>query len=1124
MKNICCLGLLGIASLQVFSAAPSFAQSNIVPDNTLGNENSRVEVLNSNGSPVDLISGGAIEEKNLFHSFQEFNIGDGRTADFINSSNNIQNILTRITGNNPSNIFGTLRVSNSAGVTSNPNFFLINPNGIVFGENASLDVGGSFVASTANAIEFGDRGFFSASEPETPQLLTINPSALFFNQVAAASIENQSRADGGRDPSNSFNTFGLRVPDGKSFLLAGGDINIDGGGIVAFGGRVDLSSIAGVGRVELNQDSDNLSWSLPETTSRGNITLSNDARVIVSAGGGGDIAIAGENINIVGRSSLNAGILSQLGSVDAQAGDITLNATDSIRTSDDSRVFNGVNQNAVGNSGNIDIKAKQLNIIGGAQVSALTFGQGDTGNITVSASESVELKGGDTGSLTGLFAQVGQQGVGNGGNILVEAEDLKISKGAQISAGTFGEGNAGNLNIHVNDLLELTGDGEFPSGLFAEVASNGAGTSGDLIVETGSLRVTDGARISASTFGEGNAGRVIINAQERVFLEEDENNNTFINNNVGTFALGNTSGIDITTDSLSVNNGAQIQSNTRGRGNSGQIRIVARGKVSFDGNNGSPSGAFSLVDPTARGTSGGIEIIADSLDLHNRAQLGSWTDGTGNSGDIHINAQDQVSLINSLIISEVTDRGGVGDAGDIKITTGSLFLKDASSILADTENRGNAGNITIEARDQIVLEGEGSAASNFDRVISNRISTTVESNAVGEGGDINIKAGSLFFADGAQLRSETLGQGDSGNIFLQVRDKISLSNSLILSEVSELGGIGDAGDIKITTGSLFLEDASSILADTENQGNAGNITIEARDKVVLRGEGPAASNPNQIVSSQISATVESDAVGKAGNINISAKQISVEDDGFISSRTFAREDAGTINFATEKLFLNDGTILTSSDFSSGGAINIAANDIRLFGDSDIRTNVNSGVGGGGNINLTADTIIALDDSDILSFARDGRGGDISFNTEGLFSSSQFLPASPLTNSNNLEQNDRIDINASGAISGNITGIPDTTFIQNSLTELPENQIDTNALISQTCIARSNDTGSTFNITGSGGFADAPGNADISNYPTNRVRGIPKTTSRQWTKGDPIIEPEGVYRLADGRLALSRECK
>ena len=222
--------------------------------------------------------------------------------------------------------------------------------------------------------------------------------------------------------------------------------------------------------------------------------------------------------------------------------------------------------------------------------------------------------------------------------------------------------------------------------------------------------------------------------------------------------------------------------------------------------------------------------------------------------------------------------------------------------------------------------------------------------------------------------------------------------------------------------------------------------------------------------------------------------------------------------------MNDATILTSSDLSSGGAINIKAQSIRLFSDSDIRTNVNSGTGGGGNINLTADTIIALDDSDILSFARDGKGGDINFNTDGFFSSSQFRASSAaIANPEELDLNNRVDIKASGTVSGNITGIPDTTFIQDTLTELPENQIDTNALISGTCIARINNTGSTFNITGSGGFADAPGNADISKYPTSDVRGIPHTRSGNWKKGDPIVEPDGVYRLSDGKIALSQKC-
>ena len=74
-----------------------------------------------------------------------------------------------MTGGNASNILGTLGVDGAA------NLFLMNPNGILFGENARLDLGGSFVGTTANGVQFGEQGNFSATNPEAPGLLTVNP-------------------------------------------------------------------------------------------------------------------------------------------------------------------------------------------------------------------------------------------------------------------------------------------------------------------------------------------------------------------------------------------------------------------------------------------------------------------------------------------------------------------------------------------------------------------------------------------------------------------------------------------------------------------------------------------------------------------------------------------------------------------------------------------------------------------------------------------------------------------------------------------------------------------------------------------------------------------------------------
>jgi filamentous hemagglutinin family protein len=220
------LGLANMLGIIPILGSSACAQSQILRDDTLGAEHSIVPP-NFNGQPTVVeINGGAIRGANLFHSFLEFNIAAGQEAYFISPNANIQNILARVTGGNRSQILGKLGV-----LGSNANLFLINPNGIIFGQGSQLAVGGSFVATTANAIAFGNQGFFSVSTPNLPPLLTVNPSAFLFNQIGAKPITHQSS---------------LQVPQGRSLLLLGGDVGINGGVLLAPGGRIELGGLADV--------------------------------------------------------------------------------------------------------------------------------------------------------------------------------------------------------------------------------------------------------------------------------------------------------------------------------------------------------------------------------------------------------------------------------------------------------------------------------------------------------------------------------------------------------------------------------------------------------------------------------------------------------------------------------------------------------------------------------------------------------------------------------------------------------------------------------------------------------------------------------------------------------------
>jgi filamentous hemagglutinin family protein len=208
-----CVAIVGVLCVGVSDRV----KAQIVPDNTLGAESSVVTPDVIKGIQGDRIDGGATREANLFHSFSQFNIGEGRGVYFTNPAG-ILNILTRVTGANRSDILGRL------GVDGDANLFLINPNGIVFGQDASLDVQGSFLATTADGVKLGDAGLFSASQPATSNLLSVSPSALWFNAVAAQPIVNRSQAPSAFGQPNSAGLSpGLQVPDGQTLVLVGGD-------------------------------------------------------------------------------------------------------------------------------------------------------------------------------------------------------------------------------------------------------------------------------------------------------------------------------------------------------------------------------------------------------------------------------------------------------------------------------------------------------------------------------------------------------------------------------------------------------------------------------------------------------------------------------------------------------------------------------------------------------------------------------------------------------------------------------------------------------------------------------------------------------------------------------------
>jgi large exoprotein involved in heme utilization and adhesion len=509
--------------------------------------------------------------------------------------------------------------------------------------------------------------------------------------------------------------------------------------------------------------------------------------------------------------------------------------------------------------------------------------------------------------------------------------------------------------------------------------------------------------------------------------------------------------------------------------------------VCFDERRPTTSAASSSVEFTGEGTAGGIKIDTRNLSVLNGGQLLAGIRGQGDAGTITINASDSV-IFDGLSQDRQTFTGAQsailpeseGNPGNIFINTNNISVFNGAQISAVTFGKGNGGNVTINASDSVVFDRESSDGNNsgvFSQVISG---------AEGNAGGVEINTASLQVLNGGQIDTSTFGKGDAGSVTINASDSVIFDgegsdgiSSGAYSSV-QLGGVGKAGGLKITTNSLSLTNGAALFSGTLGQGQGGELTVNANS-------------------------------------------LKLDNDALITSRTSTTFEAGNVTLnITDSLLTTDSEISTRSIQSSGGNLTISAGDIQLRGNSDIRTDINSGVGGGGNINLTADSIIAFDDSDIFAFATDGKGGNINLNTPAYFAEN-FTLNSLTSNPEILENNNRADVNATGAVSGTVT-IPDVSFIQDGLNDLPDNSINTDELVANSCVSPvGNRQEGKFIITGKGGLPARPGNGDISDFSTGEVRSVPEQKTG-WKRGDAIVEPQGVYRLTNGKLVMSRECR
>ncbi|MDY6939560.1 MAG: S-layer family protein [Cyanobacteriota bacterium] len=697
------LGLVGAAI--VFGGwVPLPARGQITPDATLPNNS----IVLPDGS-VFTIDGGTAAGSNLFHSFQDFNLPTGHEA-FFNNAASIDNIITRITGDNLSDIDGLIRANGTA------NLFLINPNGIQFGPNARLDIGGSFFGSTAESVLFADGSLFSATEPNVQPLLSVNvPVGLQMGtnpgNIAVRGMGHslQVRSSGFESLDRGDTSASLQVDPGETLALLGGEVTLDGGLLVAESGRVEIGS-ANSGVVRLEPTETGTMFDYENAGDFGDIQLHSQALADAS-GEGGSIQVRGRNIELLDGSSL---LIQNQGE---RSGSIVVTASEAIHIIGQSQTTNaqgltihtGFEAQNLGRGKGADIlvSGRHINVVDGAIISSANFGEGVGGDVTVTASESLQMFGiaplpGDPVNRIQSLAFP----AGDAGNTTITTDRLIIRDGGQVSATTLGSGNGGSLTINALDFIEVIGInpqmglGDPRSAI--QSRSINTGNAGKLTVNTANLRIRDGGSLSVSTVASGNAGNLSIFATESIEVSgftvldgepifssiqsEAQFPSPLFQRILGLAPVpsGDAGTIAISTGELRITDGAQITVGNVGAGNAGDIRINAD-RVTLDS-------LGTIAASTVSGAGGNIDLqVQDSLQLRRGSSIAAEAGGMGNGGNLSLTQSTSALLENSRINANA--RAGAG--GNIEITTQGLFISPDSSISASSQF-GVDGIVTVK--------------------------------------------------------------------------------------------------------------------------------------------------------------------------------------------------------------------------------------------------------------------------------------------------------------------------------------------------------------------------------------------------------------------------------------------
>jgi filamentous hemagglutinin family protein len=1102
----------------------------------VSSDSSLSTTVNSSDGSNFVIENGDRTGNNLFHSFREFSIPTGGSVSFNNAAD-VQNIFSRVTGGSISNIDGLIRTNGTA------NLFLLNPSGILFGPNASLNIGGSFIGTTANRILFADGVEFSATTPQGSSLLSIStPIGLQMGQTSG-NITVQGNGHrvviGNSAPANRRNSpIGLQVGSGHTFALIGNEVNFSGGVATVNGsGHLEIGSVS-EGQLNLNltrQNSTGQQWTGDYSAVQqfANINLAQQS-LLDASGNQGSIQLQGRNIGLTEGSAL---LLQNLGAQPARG--ITIRATEALNMRGTTPGRSQGSQIRIDNlsqslAGNINVSAGQLSLLDGGKILTATFTPATGSNIDINVSGAIAVDGAAPANPANpsSFATL-TYNIGSAGNMTVSTGTLSLLNSANLTSSSFGNGQTGAVQINASDLIEIAGNN--PITLTPSALTTGAIRSGNamnMVINTSRLVVREGGLLGSQTFATGTAGNVIVNASQFVEVR-GRGAGSIVPSRIASSAeildpalqaafrlppipSGDAGALTINTPSLRLADAGFVSVKNDGPGRAGNLQINAN-TVSLDNQaritaaTASGQGGDllltleddlslrrnSLISATAGGTGDGgrVQIRADRLNLLSQSQINTTATGSGNAGRLSLQV-GRLRLDRGEIQVEAT---GSGDAGQLTITADMAQL-DRSRINATTQT-GRGGDVRLTVRDRLQLTRQSTITADAqqsgvsgDIILRTRQTelnnSTISTNVLGtaRGGRLSLTGDRLQLFNGAQLSASTGGSGNAGRLAVQASeiDISGVGRNLIPSLISVgtlANSSGAGGDLTVNADRIRINDGGLIGAGTAGSGAAGDVNIRASESIEVIGRsdrGAPSFGYLRNHPSHISASSLTDA--SAGSVRIQTPVLTVDNGALIEVSGAGRGGAGNLEVTANQINLTDRASLEAQVAGGNrGNITLNASLIDMRRGSQITTNA-TGSASGGNINLNSNFIIGMENSDIVARAQQGSGGNIAIDTQGLIG----LELRPtLTPENDVNASSQLGLNGSINVE-NPSVKPDSGLI-----ELPAEVMDSSQQIAQACDAAQT---SQFVATGRGGIPSNPQQEMTGDRPWSDLRELPAGTS------------------------------